>query len=213
MMYLVRIVRQEICRDSRGRPCLWHNEERHQAADWRVMYLVRQGWGQPARYRGRMTVMSGTPAYLQVAADLRAQIERGELSPGAQLPSSAQLRGIYAVSNTVIRDAIRELRRAGLVVGQQGKGVFVQSESGGAARPAPAEDLERRLAALEGQIAEPSSEVQSLRREVAILRTYIIDLYTRMGYPYPRETTEEPASGDAEPKLRRGGESNASRSA
>ena len=72
-----------------------------------------------------MTVMSGTPAYLQVAADLRAQIERGELTPGAQLPSNAQLRGIYSVSNTVIRDAINELRRAGLVIGQQGKGGFV----------------------------------------------------------------------------------------
>jgi GntR family transcriptional regulator len=160
-----------------------------------------------------MTVMSGTPAYVQVAADLRAQIERGELSAGAQLPSNAQLRGIYSVSNTVVRDAINELRRAGLVVGQQGKGVFVRSEPGEGARTAPAEDLERRLAALEGQIAEPSPEVQSLRREVAILRTYIIDLYARMGYPYPREMAEEPASEDTNPKLRRGGESNASQSA
>lgn len=160
-----------------------------------------------------MTVMSGTPAYLQVAADLRAQIERGELTPGAQLPSNAQLRGIYSVSNTVIRDAINELRRAGLVIGQQGKGVFVLSESGEGERTAPVEGLERRLAALEGRIAEPSSEVQSLRREVAILRTYIIDLYTRMGYPYPREMAEEPAAEDNSSKLKRGSERNTSRSA
>ena len=176
------------------------------------MYLVRQDW-EPASYRGCMTVMSGTPAYLQVAADLRAQIERGELTPGAQLPSNAQLRGIYSVSNTVIRDAINELRRAGLVIGQQGKGVFVLSESGEGERTAPVEGLERRLAALEDRIAEPSSEVQSLRREVAILRTYIIDLYTRMGYPYPREMAEEPAAEDTSSKLKRGSQSNTSRSA
>ncbi len=160
-----------------------------------------------------MTVMSGTPAYLQVAADLRTQIESGELLPGAQLPSNAQLRGIYSVSNTVIRDAINELRRSGLVIGQQGKGVFVRTEPGAGARPGPAGDLEQRLAALEGRIAEPSSEVQSLRREVAILRTYIIDLYTRMGYPYPRETAEEATSEKPTSKQKRGRESDTSRSA
>ncbi len=39
----------------------------------------------------------------------------------------AQLRQLYGVSNTVIRDALNELRREGLVVGQQGKGVFVRA--------------------------------------------------------------------------------------
>lgn len=140
-----------------------------------------------------MTTMSGTPAYLQVAADLRSQIERGDLSPGAQLPSSARLQEIYSVSNTVIRDAVKELRRAGLVVGQQGKGVFVQEPDRTASDDgSPLPDLERRLEALERQANAPadadvSAEIQGLRREVAILRTYIIDLYARMGAPYPRE--------------------------
>jgi DNA-binding FadR family transcriptional regulator len=75
----------------------------------------------------RMADLSGTPAYLQVAADLRKQIAGGALQVGAQLPSMAQLRELYAVSNTVIRDALNELRREGLVVGQQGKGVFVRA--------------------------------------------------------------------------------------
>ncbi|MHB1431715.1 MAG: GntR family transcriptional regulator [Streptosporangiaceae bacterium] len=73
-----------------------------------------------------MADLSGTPAYLQVAADLRAQITGGALPPGAQLPSMAQLRELYSVSNTVVRDALNELRREGLVIGQQGKGVFVR---------------------------------------------------------------------------------------
>lgn len=76
-----------------------------------------------------MTTMSGTPAYVQVAEDLRSKIADGELPPGAQLPSNAQLREIYSVSNTVIRDAMNQLRRDGLVIGQQGKGVFVRSTS------------------------------------------------------------------------------------
>jgi GntR family transcriptional regulator len=73
--------------------------------------------------------LSGTPAYLQVAADLRKQIAGGALPVGAKLPSMTQLRELYGVSNTVIRDALNELRREGLVVGQQGKGVFVRAET------------------------------------------------------------------------------------
>jgi DNA-binding FadR family transcriptional regulator len=73
--------------------------------------------------------LSGTPAYLQVAADLRKQIAGGALPVGAQLPSMTQLRELYGVSNTVIRDALNELRHEGLVVGQQGKGVFVRAET------------------------------------------------------------------------------------
>jgi hypothetical protein len=36
-----------------------------------------------------MTVISGTPAYMQVAAELRSQIESGELAPGDK-PDPAQ---------------------------------------------------------------------------------------------------------------------------
>jgi GntR family transcriptional regulator len=72
-----------------------------------------------------MATVSGVPAYLQIAADLRQQISTGALPPGSRLPSSAQLQQLYDVSNTVIRAALRELHRDGLTVGQQGKGVFV----------------------------------------------------------------------------------------
>lgn len=87
-----------------------------------------------------MTAMSGVPAYLQVAADLRAKITSGALPAGSQLPSMTQLREMYQVSNTVIRDALNELRREGLTVGQQGKGVFVRD-----APPEPAPSSEARL--------------------------------------------------------------------
>lgn len=72
-----------------------------------------------------MEIRPGVPAFVQVAGDLRTKIEGGEFEPGGQLPSMAQLREVYGVSSTVIRDALNELRRDGLIVGQQGKGVFV----------------------------------------------------------------------------------------
>lgn len=99
-----------------------------------------------------MADLSGTPAYLQVAADLRKQIAGGALPVGAKLPSMTQLRELYGVSNTVIRDALNELRREGLVVGQQGKGVFVRAETavdvrgrGGQLSPGDASVIMRRL--------------------------------------------------------------------
>jgi DNA-binding GntR family transcriptional regulator len=98
-----------------------------------------------------MADLSGTPAYLQVAADLRRQITDGALPVGAQLPSMAQLRELYGVSNTVVRDALNDLRREGLVVGQQGKGVFVRSgtvdatRSGGQLDPGTGAVIMKRL--------------------------------------------------------------------
>ncbi len=115
-----------------------------------------------------MTTMSGMPAYLQVADDLRAQIRTGALESGAQLPSMAQLRQRYGVSNTVVRDALNELRRDGLVVGQQGKGVFVRpasqsatSANGGGDDSAEIRrelaDLQRRVGALESRLQTDDS--------------------------------------------------------
>lgn len=132
-----------------------------------------------------MTVISGTPAYMQVAAELRSQIESGELAPGDKLLSNAELRARYSVSNTVIRDAINDLRRAGLVVGQQGKGVFVASPAQGAGGTSPNE-LAARVQALEDRVDSPKGDdAQDLRSQITDLRDSVIDLYTRLGFPFP----------------------------
>jgi DNA-binding FadR family transcriptional regulator len=55
----------------------------------------------------------------------------------------AQLREIYGVSSTVVRDALKELRRDGLIVGQQGKGVFVTDAAGSADVNADSEIMNR----------------------------------------------------------------------
>ena len=60
-----------------------------------------------------------------VAESLSEQIASGALAPGAQLPTEAELCAEYGVSRTVIREAVARLRSDGLVIPQQGRGVFV----------------------------------------------------------------------------------------
>jgi DNA-binding FadR family transcriptional regulator len=75
-----------------------------------------------------------------------------------------QLRQQYGVSNTVVRDALSELRRDGLVIGQQGKGVFVRP-TGESATSANGDDdstsLRRELADLQRRVGVLESRLQA----------------------------------------------------
>lgn len=64
--------------------------------------------------------------YKQIADQLRAAIERGELKPGDRLPSEADLMRHYDIARMTARQAIQELRTEGRVVAEQGRGVFVR---------------------------------------------------------------------------------------
>lgn len=57
--------------------------------------------------------------------ELRRKIERGELRPGDRLPSYAQLREQYKVSNATAARAVFMLKERGYVTGMQGLGVYV----------------------------------------------------------------------------------------
>lgn len=147
-----------------------------------------------------MTVISGTPAYIQVANDLRDQIREGKLHPGDQLLSSAQLRAKYRVSNTVIRDAVNELRRAGFVVGQQGKGVFVADAIPDEGASAASDELTTLVQALSSRVSSLEEDSnQELREEVADLRAAIIDLYARLGFPIPAKLARGDAARTSDP--------------
>jgi DNA-binding GntR family transcriptional regulator len=69
--------------------------------------------------------MPAKPKWERLADHLRAQIESGELAPGAKLPSTSQLCQEHDVSAIVVRQAIFKLRTEGLIEGVQGVGVFV----------------------------------------------------------------------------------------
>ncbi|GAB3151576.1 UTRA domain-containing protein [Micromonospora sonneratiae] len=70
--------------------------------------------------------MPKTPAYLQIAADLRAQIVAGDIAPGSKLPSESALMRQHGVSRTVAKWAISVLKGEGLVEGRAGSGVYVR---------------------------------------------------------------------------------------
>ena len=65
------------------------------------------------------------PMYRQIAEDLRAQIESGELKPGQQLRTELELREHYGASRNTVRDAIKWLTNLGLVETKPGQGTFV----------------------------------------------------------------------------------------
>ena len=65
------------------------------------------------------------PMYRQIAEDLRAQIESGELEPGQQLRTEIELREHYNASRNTVRDAIKWLTTLGLVETRPGQGTFV----------------------------------------------------------------------------------------
>lgn len=62
----------------------------------------------------------------QVAEALSAEIRSGRMVEGDRLPTEAALVGQFAVSRTVVREAVARLKSLGLVASHQGSGVFVK---------------------------------------------------------------------------------------
>lgn len=126
-----------------------------------------------------MTILSRGRQRLaqQVIDQLRDQIETGKLRTGDQLPTEPQLEATFGVSRTVVREAIADLRAAGLVKPIQGKGVFVAdlAERPGLSLtpveiksiPETLELLEFRMAA-EGEAAAIAAYRRTAEQEAAI---------------------------------------------
>lgn len=71
---------------------------------------------------GRFDRADDRAPYRQIAGQLRAQIDRGDLMAGDKLPSEAALMDHYAVARMTARQAIQELRSEGRVVAERGRG-------------------------------------------------------------------------------------------
>jgi GntR family transcriptional regulator len=63
--------------------------------------------------------------YVQVADRITAQIESGQLAPGARLPAERDLAADLGVSYDSVRRAMELLRERGLIVTVHGRGTFV----------------------------------------------------------------------------------------
>ncbi len=73
------------------------------------------------------------PKYWKLAEALRAMISSGELLPGDQLPSVAQMQAQYGISLSTVNQAVALLEKDGLVVREQGRGTFVAERPAGQA--------------------------------------------------------------------------------
>jgi GntR family transcriptional repressor for pyruvate dehydrogenase complex len=62
-----------------------------------------------------------------LARQLAEQIHGGALATGARLPTEKVLAETHGVSRAVVREAIARLKSDGLVISQQGRGVFVDA--------------------------------------------------------------------------------------
>ena len=58
-------------------------------------------------------------------ADLTERIKKGEYPPGTKLPSARELGDLYDVSPSTVQRILALLQERGMVVGQQGRGVYV----------------------------------------------------------------------------------------
>lgn len=57
----------------------------------------------------------GSYAYQQVAEEIEAQVLRGEMKPGDQLPGEAELAMMFGVTRSTVREGLRQLESMGLV--------------------------------------------------------------------------------------------------
>src|SRR6056297_378357 len=68
------------------------------------------------------------PIYEQVIEEIKKEIVRGELKPGAKLPSQRQLARKIDVNPNTVQRAYREMEQRGLVETKRGRGTFIKDD-------------------------------------------------------------------------------------
>lgn len=91
--------------------------------------------GRPMRIR---SLDRPTPLPARMADILVAEISSGRLRPGDRLPTEQYLAANFGVSRNVVREAIAQLRSAGLVSSRQGVGTIVVQTGGAGVAMQPA---------------------------------------------------------------------------
>jgi DNA-binding GntR family transcriptional regulator len=109
------------------------------------------------------------PMYRQIAEDLRAQIESGELQPGQQLPTEIELRERCRASRNTVHDAIKLLTTLGLVEARPGQGSFVATKiHSSSTSPVTAESQQRPEEIAAGLWISVGNEVISRHKKRSI---------------------------------------------
>jgi GntR family transcriptional regulator len=96
----------------------------------------------------RLDLTSSEPLFEQIAFSVKEAVARGELAPGAKLPSVRELAQELSINpNTVVR-AYEALERDGVVTRRQGAGCFVTGKASslnGRARRRQLTELAQRM--------------------------------------------------------------------
>jgi DNA-binding GntR family transcriptional regulator len=110
-----------------------------------------------------------TPRYQTIRTELESRIQSGDLTPGARLPTEAELQRTYEVSRATAQKALNELAQAGLVVRRKRTGTHVAE---GARQVNLLRSVDPRLgsAGIPGRISVVSADViPASKAEVAVL--------------------------------------------
>lgn len=100
------------------------------------------------------------PAYVRIAGDYARRIRGGQLAPGTQLPSYAEIAQQNGVSDIVVRKALELLQSQGLVRSVRRRGIFV-SDRPNLVRVSP----ERQMETAEQSFQNESDQKIKVERE------------------------------------------------
>jgi DNA-binding transcriptional regulator YhcF (GntR family) len=76
-----------------------------------------------------INVMSKVPAYVQLAEQIMAGIDAGELKPGDKIPSFKELMDQTGLAMATVQKAVKRLEHANYVFAVSGMGTFVNSRT------------------------------------------------------------------------------------
>lgn len=104
--------------------------------------------------------------YRQVAEQIRALIEAGELKPGTRLPPERELAERFAVSRPTVREALIVLEVEGHIQIRMGSGVYISQKSQGSGELRQLEDTEGPLEILQARCLIESAIAEGAARRV-----------------------------------------------
>ena len=106
--------------------------------------------------------------YQRLAANIAAQIARGELKPGDQIPSVRSLANTYGVTTATAQKAVDQLRNDGYAKTVPGLGIFVAEQDERAdAQPATVDTVIQQLDELQTMVADLADRVHRLENPPA----------------------------------------------
>ncbi|GAA1101441.1 MULTISPECIES: FadR/GntR family transcriptional regulator [Pseudonocardia] len=143
----------------------------------------------------RLRVQRVRPAYRQVADELRAQIMRGALPAGTRLPAESELTGMFGVSRSTVREALRVLASQHLIDTRRGVqgGSFV-------AAPDPARLVEDVGGALGVLVATPQLGMADLLEARLLLEPAAARLAAQRAAPETIEALRAAAAAPRDPR-------------